>query len=137
MFRVIAAGIRYADILPREKILLHLYTESRLQLYLDYAKYALPPLLALFVIIAYLYRGGTLTAVYIIAAVSLIMTLLMCYIMMGVKALTRLNERQLRLYRILCEENSRSGVGDPARIDLAEEMKIALKNDRRDFLDLL
>ncbi len=137
MFRYIRAGIRYADLLPREPILLHLYAESRIQSYLDYAKYVLPPLLAFFVFASYLFRGSSLMAAYIIAAAALIMTLLMCYVFLGLRALTPLNERQVKLYHILCDENGRAGVRDPVRLDLALEMQFSLKNGRRDFLDLL
>ncbi len=135
MFAWLRAGIRYLDVLPREKIFLCILFESRLQAFWDYAKVAYPPLFALFAFGIYFFHSNWhFLAPLVIAILFLIMSLLMCLIMMGKKALLELNGGQRKLYERLCRNNDHCPKSNPIRLDLAWEMNTALRQGRRDFL---
>ncbi|MBQ8708050.1 MAG: DUF412 family protein [Succinivibrionaceae bacterium] len=137
MLKLIAMGAKYSRILPRERLLLHIFPESRVQAYLDFAVHSIPPLLALFAVMAYVYRHTRLLAVFVSSDCVLLLSLAMCYAYLGYRSLLPLAGGPLELYRRLCDQNGRAGLMHPTRSDLAREMGIALKQGRREFLELL
>ena len=138
VFNTIVNGIRYARVLPREKVLLHIYPESRFQMFTDGSKYWLPPLLAGDLLGGYLYfNDPRLLVSFCLAAVVMLCSVFFAYYYMGQCGLAKLNEGQTRLYEILCRENQKKPLPEPNRLILAGEMALALRLGNRDFLELI
>lgn len=138
MFNTLKYGIRYLKVLPHEKVLLHVYPEARFQLFIDYAKYWFPPLLAFLILGCYVFFNDTRICVsFLITAMVSVISIFCCYYYMGVCALTKLNEKQLLLYSKLCMSNQRKLVTDPNKFHLAQEMTISLKLGYKEFLELI
>ncbi len=130
------AGIRYAAVLPREQCFLPVLAESRIQHALDHARFVVPPLLAADLVAAYLLCHDLISlAPYALAGIFLLLSLASCYVLLGICSRKKLNPGQTSLYLRLCRENDHFPGERPEMMDLAREMREALKCGRRDFLE--